>query len=456
MVALPLSFKLRNFHRSSPMREGVLCWYPFEVGAKVLDYSGGVLTELLHHRGLVCIDGNTTADYIVVLDLAMHDTDTLKSLYGRLSSRGRMLIAYENPFALRFWAGANAPNTGLPYDSLFGRGDGSMPSKAELSERLIHTGFAGQKWYYLATDHWFTREVYSDGYLPSECMNHRVVPYISDDKFLQFDERPLYREVIRGGAFRFMCGAYFVEVCKHPDDSPCNVDYAAITAYREPAKRFATIVKNNGTVCKIPLHRDGIKTTQQIYKNHMDLSDLNLNIIETKLESNSLIMPRLDMPTLQDYWAVKLLKGKLDDGELFRHYDLIIESIYKSSVKGRCYWELVPANCFYDKTLDEIIFFDQEYSWNNTVPEAAIARALIPLECSPILKANPRSEGWLNTLKIRYGLTGKWDDLYKLARVKMHKEVFGNGESLLESATRHAKKRIRNRTKQRNDNILDG
>ena len=433
---------LHDYYQSSPMREGVLCWYPFENDAVALDLSGGALTGLLRKR---CASVKTSCgrddkfDYIMALDPEDFGIGVLASFKEKLDPHGRLLLAYENPFALRYWAGKRSPGTGLQYDSLFGRGGGV--SKAELAARLKQAGFEGQKWYYPLTDHWFTREVYSEGYLPDEYLNQRFTPYVADDAGLQFDERALYREIIRGGAFEFMCGAYLVEARACGSDEPCPVDYAAVTAYREPAKRFATVVSSNGRAYKIPLHEEARERMQIILRNHGDLARSGVNVVPLRLENDALVMERMEFPTLWDYWADKLTNGSFDENEMFRHLDKIRDAILKSAVSGKCYWELVPANCFYDAAKDEPVFFDQEYCWENAPPDIALARAILSIRYSPALRSDPRSEGWLRDLKARYNLNERWEMLERLVNDDTYREVFGDRQNALTDETARAMER---------------
>ena len=215
---------LKKFYNSSPMREGVLCWYPFKQKASILDLSDGVLTELLYNRCGKALLGSQSCkrfDYVVVLDPQDFSKEALQGYYNLLNPHGRLLLAYENPFSLRYWNGKQSPETEGKYDTLFGL-DGRV-SKSEMQLRLEQAGFEGQKWYYPLTDHWFAREIYSEGYLPNEFLNQRFKPYIAVEE-PNFDERNLYREIIRNGAFEFMCGAYLVEARVSAEDVPCNVD----------------------------------------------------------------------------------------------------------------------------------------------------------------------------------------------------------------------------------------
>ncbi|CQR58603.1 hypothetical protein PRIO_6256 [Paenibacillus riograndensis SBR5] len=67
------------------------------------------------------------------------------------------------------------------------------------------------------------------------------------------------------------------------------------------------------------------------------------------------------MPTFWDCWAEKLSDGTFDVNEMVSQFDRIRETIIKAAKTSKCFWELVPANCFYNKENDELIFIDQEY-----------------------------------------------------------------------------------------------
>lgn len=434
-----LSNKLQKFYESSPMREGVLCWYPFRQDSSVLDLSGGILNEMLKasctHVTTKPDNDGERFDYIVAIDPDDFGSGALTKLREKLTSNGRLLLAYENPFALRYWSNKRSSVTGMPSDPLFGK-DGRV-SKAEMQVRLKTAGFEGQKWYYPLTDHWFSREIYSENYLPDEYLNQRFRPYMSDDYTLMFDERGLYREAIRNGAFEFMCGAYLVEARSDAGDKPCEVDYAAVTSYREPPNRFATIIRNDGKVVKKPLHPDGIKTAKIAKNNHDELARLGLSVVPMELDGGSLVMPRLNLPTLWDYWVKKHSAGIFDAGEMFLQLDRIRNDIVRASSNGKCYWEMVPANCFFDESSNQIIYFDQEYCWENATADIAVARAIYSLKYSPALSSDPQSDTWLEQLKDRYALAERWDDLTALIR-KIRADVFGDGTTLLDAETARA------------------
>jgi len=439
---------LQDFHKTTPMREGILNWYPFADGASVLERSDGALTSFFRSRFKdVASFGDTYAggrkfDYVVSIDPGEITVDLLSAYYSCLKPHGRLLLAFENPYGLQYFAGKRNPRTNMPFTFLSGE------SGKEVESRLRQAEFAAQKWYYPFTNHYFTREVYSRDYLPNEFLNFRGHFFIEYDDTKEFDERGLWKEVVRNGAFEFMCCSYLVEARVNAQDKPCDVDFAAITAYREPEKAFITTLHNNGAARKQAIFPEGKGRLQAIAGNHRELARLGVNILPVSVEDDVLIMKRLDLPTLWDYWAGKLTRGELKKEDMFSHFDRIRESIYKAAKNGRCYWELVPANCFYDENTDELTFFDQEYYWEDADPDIAVARALHSLKYAPLVAPEFAQSGvstkWLDALIERYSLAEKWDALALKADQETRDFVFNDAHTEpIEHIIRSTEERLR-------------
>jgi hypothetical protein len=150
------------------------------------------------------------------------------------------------------------------------------------------------------------------------------------------------------------------------------------------------------------------------------------------------------LPTLWDYWARKISLGTFSFDEMALQFDLIREAIYKAAEKTKkCFWELVPANCFYDEGSGELMFFDQEYFWENRPPDLALSRAIGALVYSPVFSEDPRRGEWLSCLIDRYGLADRWGDIFESTGEKTYFEVFGKGNSALEAETWKAGEAVR-------------
>lgn len=429
---MALKGKFLELYKQSSFKEAVLAWYPFSDCARVLDLSYGILTDLLRRR-CATVDTSTTKnlayDYLVVLDPKSLDVQTLAFYRSLLTNGGRLLLAYENPGALKFLSRQTKDN------------ESSLPGKNELATQLLAAGFGGIKWYYPLTDHWFTSEVYSDTYLPNQFFNHRLVSYIDDDPSRRFDERTLYKDIVAQRTFELKCGAYLVEARLSTAVPACDIDYAAVTSYRAPSKRFATLLKNDGTVWKIPLHKDAKDTVEHIYNNHQELRRLGVNALDCSIERSCLKMPRLELPTLFDYWAEQVEQDKLDSSKVIAIYDKIRADIHNADQSGKCYWELVPANCFYDEASNELTYFDQEYYSQDVDPDVALTRAVLGLKYSFAYAQDPCIKELFNALLARYQLNER-GMLAAYGKLDTYSEVFGDDHRLLKQYSDEAAQHI--------------
>lgn len=429
-----------TFRRTAAMRNGLLAWYPFSGRERVLDRTDGYLSELLRQRcGPVVTsprDGDRF-DLIVVVDPPDLSTAFLERCRGALAPDGRLLLAVENPFGLRYWAGHTSPRTGERYSTLLDTHPEHPCSRATLRDRLAAAGFATSdvSWYYPLADHWLCTEVYSDDLLPDELLRQRLVPYIDDDAGRRFDEHQLYPEVIRNGAFPFLCPSFLVEARASGDASACPVRYAAVTAYRPPDRRFATTIEADGHVYKRPLGRAALGGLRRLVNNHRALSALGVNVVDGRVAratDGTLVyrMPDVSSPTLEDHWASELQRGVLDIATMVRQFDLIRSAIWRAARSGVCYWELVPANCFVldvDAGSDAaLLFFDQEFCSPGVPPELALLRAVNSLQYCPALAASDELGELRGELLARYELDLPGSDYARqLQELDTYMAVFG-------------------------------
>lgn len=436
---------LRKEYLKSPMREGILCWYPFVKGADVF-YRGKALSDLFVQKGLrVDTSINSKYDYVVIMDPDFPDgfsADSFVRYKNLLKQTGKLLFIYENPYGMRYFAGKlpSIEPMVYSYESLYGRAVGV--SRAECLLRMKQAGFKKTKSYYPMTDHWYTEVVYSEKRLPNPFLDHRLIPYIDSAVPLNFDERFLYNEVIRNGAFEFLCSSYLIEASI--DSEPCEIDYVTVTAYRDSPNRFATVLCSNDKVKKIPLTDEAKAKAVKLVDAHNKLKSYGANVLQLMLDSEGNVnMRRVSAQTLIDYWCERDKEGILTKEEVLNRYDEINKTVKRTSVNGECFCELVPANCFIEN--DKLIFFDQEFSFNTGSPkeaaDLAITRAILALTAfnhsyfNLGIKDNEFVYELTEILKSRYGLSEKWDELVKEAKRITVNDILSDGREILTNAS---------------------
>lgn len=242
----------------SPERRGVLEWYPFAAGARVLEIGAGcgALTGLLcekaarvtavelsekrsriiFHRhaaapNLEVIAGNVmdihlegaydVVTLIGVLEYArsfISAPDPARELLRRIAAwlkpAGRLLLAVENRCGLKYFAGAAEDHTGRLFDGIEGYPDGGGVetfARDELARCLQDAGYAECRWYYPYPDYKFPSEIFSERRLPGINHKFRNAPNYDQDRCQLFSERLALRRIVALGKFEFFSNAFLVD-----------------------------------------------------------------------------------------------------------------------------------------------------------------------------------------------------------------------------------------------------
>lgn len=242
----------------SPQRRNLLEWYSFEPEARLMEVGAGcgALTGLFcekvrqvvavemskrraeiiearhgHHRHLRIMVGNTQKmrfpepfDYITligVLEYAgryLHSGDPygdfLQKVGAFLKPAGTLILAIENRYGLKYWAGARDDHTGQFYEGLEGyprSGDMMTFSKGALIALLKRAGFQDVSFYYPHPDYKLPSAVYSDAREPrvGDIMERHVPSYGLDRQIL-FNEKLVFNGLIREGLFGFFANSFLV------------------------------------------------------------------------------------------------------------------------------------------------------------------------------------------------------------------------------------------------------
>jgi len=242
-----------------PNRENILDWYDFDNKASLLEIGAGcgALTglfarkvknvtaielskrrsEIIYHRykdffNIEIIVGNlndivldTKFDYVTligVLEYAARFTPGkepfkifLDNIKQYLKDDGTLLIAIENKFGLKYWAGAREDHTGKFFESIEGYSPYTQIrtfGKIELEELLRSVGFKFLNFYYPMPDYKLPKVIYSDSYLPKINDFFDIYsPNLDRDRCVLFDERKVFKNIIENKQFPFFANSFLVE-----------------------------------------------------------------------------------------------------------------------------------------------------------------------------------------------------------------------------------------------------
>lgn len=241
----------------SPIRENIINWYPFKSKSKILEIGGGcgaitgalcrsgcsvTVVELSKRRSsinyerhkeyenLEIIVGNLNDikfeekfDYITlngVLEYAGSFTNTkepykdfLANIKKLLKNDGKLIVAIENRYGLKYFAGAKEDHTGKEFDGITGYiGNDKVKTfgKKEFQELLNSVGLISQEFYYPHPDYKMPLEIYSDDFLPSSNSFLKSAPNYDHDRYIHFDETTAFQGIIENGQFSFFSNSFLV------------------------------------------------------------------------------------------------------------------------------------------------------------------------------------------------------------------------------------------------------
>lgn len=228
-------------------RAHVIQWLPLPESAMVLELGAGcgTLTSALLQKGahVTCQEENTSYaklnairhkessmlkifampfemcepmlgqkyDCIIAIGvLACAGPNLLKRLRTHLKPQGMLVVAVDNQFGLKYWAGCKEEHTHRYFAGLENRmGLGvRMYTKASLEKELAEAGFLQPEFYYPYPDYRFARDIYSDRYLPRKGdLTYNIANY-ADDRLILFDEEKVYDSIIEDGQFPLFSNSY--------------------------------------------------------------------------------------------------------------------------------------------------------------------------------------------------------------------------------------------------------
>ena len=142
--------------------------------------------------------------------------DTKINIKKMLLEDGKLLLAIENKFGLKYWAGCPEDHTGIYFDGLEGYKNTESRvrtfSKEEINKIIFEAGFNKTEFYYPFPDYKFPNQIFSDKYLPKP--EDIVSDYSTYDvsRLKLFDETSVYNQLIKNGKFDFFSNSFFIEI----------------------------------------------------------------------------------------------------------------------------------------------------------------------------------------------------------------------------------------------------
>lgn len=419
------------FMNLTRMRNSLLNWYSFVKDAAILEIGSGygALTGILCDRGeqVIALENSMirariirkrystrenlkvyagtldqiqsgSVDYIVVTgelpDKKENRKTFLEILRSKLKCDGKILIATQNRFGLKYFCGETDEFVHIPFEGINKYPNGGksyLLSRQELIDCVTDAGLKHYKMYYPMPDYKLTQVVYTDEYMPKGSIRDRVIPYYMNPQNLVAIEDRIYDDLIQNKVLHFFVNSFLIEASINKE--PENSVYAALSTDREKAHAFATIIKSNDIVIKKALYPEGRAILREIYDNLCSLQNAGVLIVPVKLNSGCLEMPYIHQMNLADYLAEVIHRDK-------KTFENIIDELYHNILRSsehvnisscalnmkripeeeigvilkEAYIDMIPYNCFYED--GKIYFYDQEFRKCNFPAKYILFRVL--------------------------------------------------------------------------------
>lgn len=294
------------FYSITPVRENIINWYPFKKNSVILEVGGGLgaITEPLckvakkvisceyskrraeniyyrhkKYANLEVIVGNLNkiklkekVDYIVLIGVYEYAkrffqtenpfVDFLDLLKSFLKPGGVILIAIENRYGIKYWAGATEDHYGVKYLGLKNYDDYDIETlgKKELTDIIEDAGLF-YKFYYPYPDYKMPYVIHTDERLPLKSELSSLQLYNHEQQIYNFDYREVLGGLIDNGQYGFFANSFLVEI-SNKKNSLSDVVYAKSHWIRSEKYQTITRIDNKKNIVKIAKSKE--------VENHLD------------------------------------------------------------------------------------------------------------------------------------------------------------------------------------------
>ena len=437
----------------SHIRENILSWLPFTGEENVLEIGSGcgavtgalckkakkvTCIELSRKRSLINanrhkdfdnlkilmgnfqdIEKNLTEkyDYITLIGVfeygeayIQRDTpyvDFLKIISRHLKPDGKIVLAIENRFGLKYWAGCTEDHFGTLFEGLEGYPTTSGVktfTKKEFGSILKEAGNLKASWYYPFPDYKLPMTIYSDERLPFKGELNRLETNYDRLRLQLFQESPVYDSLLDNDLFPTFSNSFLLLIGKEKPE--IETVYSKFSNERSAKFALRTdICKHNKKdvfVRKVPTETAAEAHVKNLESISREMSRIyakeGLELNQCTLDKQGVQLEFLKGRTLEEHLDIFVKQGRNEEAEklLFHYIDKVRrihsrETFYKTpefvkvfgnvslegtfSCSGISNIDLVPANILIDN--DRVSVIDYEWSFRFPVPANYIIYRMI-------------------------------------------------------------------------------
>lgn len=311
--------------------------------------------------------------------------DFARILAKHLKPGGRLVIAIENKFGMKYYAGCREDHSGRFFDSMEdypdGGGNARTFSQKGLKKILQAAGIEQYSFYYPYPDYKFPTTIFSDKRLPKVGELYQNIRNFDRDRLLLFDEQRAFDAVIREGMFPHYSNSFLVITGPQPEQI-----YAKYSNDRDESFAIRTTIRKQNDSCvveKKALHDEAITHITAIASNYEgkyaqyanDSFSLNkcLTAAGEASQKGRVLLEYVEGDTLEEHMDACL---KTEDKDAFLNlFQKFCEIVNKYGKKAPGNYDLIFQNIIIND--EKWTAIDYEWSFDRIIPPAIlIARAI--------------------------------------------------------------------------------
>lgn len=241
----------------SGIRQNILDWYEFGENATVLEIGAGcgAITGVLceHAKKVTCIElskkrslinatrnrkydnleifvGNfediqieEKYDYVTLIGVLEYSPSYIKDLKPfhamlrkikkYLKPEGKVIIAIENKYGLKYLSGATEDHTGVLFDGITDYKNTHHVrtfTKPEINELLKECDYGAVQYYYPMPDYKMATVIYSDDFLPKQGDIRNVTNVYDRERYLLFNEEIVYDQLCKDELIDYFANSFLI------------------------------------------------------------------------------------------------------------------------------------------------------------------------------------------------------------------------------------------------------
>lgn len=261
--------------------------------------------------------------------------DFLKTIARHLKPNGQIILAIENRFGLKYWAGCTEDHFGTLFEGLEGYPSTSGVktfTKKELASILEKAGNLKASWYYPFPDYKLPMTIYSDRRIPLKGELNRMETNFDRLRLQLFQESSVYDSLLDNDMFPEFSNSFLLligreeikpEIVYSKFSNERDQKFALRTDICEPG-RFERYVKKLPVVPQAEAHVKNLEQIQRELNGIYETEGLEMN--HCRFEQGAARLEYLEGLTLEEKLDMLLSQGKLQ--ELEELFFLYLDKIY--------------------------------------------------------------------------------------------------------------------------------